>query len=425
MPFYERSKLENGLTVVTEQVPNVRSVALGFWIGVGSRHESDAENGMSHFMEHMLFKGTTTRSAKDISETFESLGAELNAYTTKEFTCFFTRLLDEHLETGVEVLADMLQNPLFNPEHIEFERQVVLEEIAMYEDTPDERIHDLFTAALWPQHPLGRQVLGSTATVETFNPERSNKFFGNHYFPGNIVVAAAGNATHQEVIDLLKEHYRQFATGKTVVNDRRIIPESKLALFYKQTEQVHICYGTAALNARHPDRFALSVLENIIGGGMSSRLFQKIREEKGLAYAVFSYHSLYRETGNLAVYAGTRRANLNEVLKIIEEELQSIVEKGVTTEELDRSREHIKGQLVLGLESTRNRMTRLGKSELTQGEILSIDELVDKVMLVNQDDIKRLAAEILAPERMVLTVIGPVDLDEIKFNAANREVVKA
>lgn len=423
MPFYEKSKLENGLTLVTESVPNVRSVTIGFWVGVGSRHETDIDNGMSHFMEHMLFKGTATRSAKDISETFESLGAELNAFTTKEFTCFYTRLIDEHLDIGVEVLADMLQNPLFKSDHIDFERKVVLEEIAMYEDTPDEQIHDLFTSALWPHHPLGKQVLGTKDTVGGFKQQQLRQFFNSHYFPGNIVVAAAGHSTHQEIIDLIKKYFVSGTRGETMSNDSVATPSSKLSLFDKQTEQVHICYGAAALNARHPDRFALSVMDNIIGGGMSSRLFQKIREEKGLAYAVFSYHSLYRETGSFAVYAGTRKANLNDVLKIIEDELAAIAANGVTDEELNRSREHIKGQLVLGLESTRNRMTRLGKSELTHGEILSIDELVEKVAAVTRDDIKRLAAEIFVPERMVLTIIGPVKAEEIKFSGKINEVV--
>jgi len=425
MTFYEKSILSNGLTVVTEHVPNVRSVAIGFWVGVGSRHESLMEGGMSHFMEHMLFKGTKTRSAKDISETFETLGAELNAFTSKEFTCFYSRLIDEHLDIGIEVLADMMQNPKFDKSHMDSEKQVVLEEIAMYEDTPDEQIHDIFTATLWPEHPLGKSVLGSNESVSGFDPKKAKTFFDEYYYPENIVVAAAGNVKHQDVLDLLNKFYVKDADGEMDMKDIAAKTSSSVKIINKKTEQVHICLGTAALDARHPDRFAMSVMENVIGGGMSSRLFQKVREEKGLAYAVFSYHSLFQETGNLAVYAGTRVNNMNEVLKIIFDELYSIADKGITKAELNRSREHIKGQLALGLESTRNRMTRLGKSELIHGEILSVDELVEKVSAVDLEGIKRLAASIFDPEKMVLTVIGPITDDDLDKDMIDKEIKEA
>lgn len=401
--------------IVTEAIPDVRSVTLGFWVGVGSRNETEEDNGMSHFIEHLLFKGTDSRSAKDISETFDALGAELNAFTTKEFTCFYTRLLDEHLPVGVEVLSDMLQNPLFKSEHVEFEREVVLEEIAMYEDTPDERVHDLFTAALWPQHPLGKQVLGTTDTVGGFDDHLTRGFFSLNYSPDNMVVAAAGHLEHDNVVDLVQRFFTKKPTGRPPHHDLTVEIEAKTEIFSKPTEQVHMCYGTAALDARHDDRFALSILENILGGGMSSRLFQKIREERGLAYAVYSYHSLFRETGNVAIYVGTRPANVNEVLSIIRAELAAIVDAGVTEDELNRAREHLKGHLVLGLESTRNRMTRLGRSELTHGQILSIDELVEKVSKVTTPDVRRLAGEIFTADRMVLTIIGPVAQEEIAF----------
>ncbi len=414
MSFYDISKLDSGLTIVTERVPNIRSVAIGFWVSVGSRFEDEANNGMSHFIEHMLFKGTHTRSAQDICQTFEILGAELNAFTTKEFTCFYARLIDEHLETGVEVLADMLQDPLFKSEHIDFERQVVLEEIAMYEDTPDELIHDLFTANLWPQHPLGKQVLGHKATVKKFNPAQIKKYFKTHYYPGNIIIAAAGNINHKDVVDLVNKYYKLSAAGEKIENTQPAQLVSKLAIVNKSTEQVHICLGTITLNANHPDRFALAILENIIGGGMSSRLFQKVREAKGLAYSIFSYHSLYQETGNIAIYAGTRESNLNKVLNIIADELINIVDKGVTEEEFNRSREHLKGRLVLGLESARNRMTRLGKSALIHEDIISVNELIAKIMAVSRDDVNKLAKKILRMDKMVLTIIGPVKPKDIK-----------
>jgi len=389
-------------------------VAIGFWVSVGSRFEDKANNGMSHFIEHMLFKGTNTRSAQDICQTFEILGAELNAFTTKEFTCFYARLIDEHLETGVEVLADMLQYPLLKPEHIDFERQVVLEEIAMYEDTPDEMIHDLFTANLWPRHPLGKQVLGHKSSVKNFTPEQIKTYFKTHYYPGNIIIAAAGNADHEHIVGLVKKHYKLDAAGEKIENNQSAEHISKLAILNKDTEQVHLCLGTVALNANHPDRFALAILENIIGGGMSSRLFQKVREAKGLAYSIFSYHSLYQETGNIAIYAGTREANLNKVLAIIAGELSDIVDNGVSVEEFNRSREHLKGRLVLGLESARNRMTRLGKSALIHEDILSANELIAKIMKVSRNDVDKLAAKILRFDKLVLTIIGPVKPEEIK-----------
>ncbi len=422
MTFYEKSILNSGLTVVTESIPDVRSVAIGFWVGVGSRHESRTEGGMSHFMEHMLFKGTKTRSAREISETFETLGAELNAFTSKEFTCFYSRLIDEHLDIGMEVLADMIQNPKFDKSHLDSEKKVVLEEIAMYEDTPDEQIHDIFTATLWPEHPLGKSVLGSNESVRGFDPKKARDFFDEYYYPENIVVAAAGNVSHGEVLDLIKKFYVKDAEGEMDRKDIAAKTSASIKVINKQTEQVHICLGTAALDARHPDRFALSVMENVLGGGMSSRLFQKVREEKGLAYAIFSYHSLFQETGNLAVYAGTRVDNMNEVLKIILDELHSIAEKGITDAELNRSREHIKGQLALGLESTRNRMTRLGKSELIHGEILSVDDLVEKVMEVDLDVIQRLAESIFDSKKLVLTVIGPITEDDLDIDMIRKEI---
>ncbi len=408
MTFYQKTTLNNGATIVTERVPDVRSVALGFWIRVGSRDENGAENGMSHFIEHLLFKGTKTRSAKDISETFDTLGAELNAFTTKEFTCYYTRLLDDHLPIGVEVLADMLQNSLYKEEHLDFERQVVLEEIAMYEDTPDELIHDLFTMALWQGHPLGQQVLGTRETVGAFNRAGTIAFFRRYYTPGNMVIAAAGNLDHDNVVALIEKYYQPAPGSGAKPTTRGPAVKGSINVVNKATEQVHICYGTEALDSKHPDRFILSVLENILGGGMSSRLFQKIREERGLAYAVYSYHSLYQDSGNLAIYVGTRPANVNEVLSVIKSEMAAIKEAGVSTEELDRAREHLKGQLVLGLESTRNRMTRLGRSELTQGEILSVDELVERVDSVTKEQVRDVAARLFDNDRMVLTIIGPI-----------------
>lgn len=418
MTFYRKTTLDNGAIIVTERVPAVRSVTVGFWVGVGSRDEAADENGMSHFIEHLLFKGTKSRSAKDISETFDTLGAELNAFTTKEFTCYYTRLLDDHLPIGIEVMTDMLQNSSFKQEHIDFERQVVLEEIAMYEDTPDEQIHDMFTSALWQDHPLGRQVIGTGDTVRGFDQAKTTGFFKSHYTPGHTVIAAAGNLDHDSFVELIKKFYDPPVASRPEKIETKPSVNSALRIARKKTEQVHLCYGTEALNARHPDRFALSVLENILGGGMSSRLFQRVREERGLAYSVYSYHSLYKDSGSLAVYVGTRPANVNEVLSIIDDEMEKLKREGIDDDEFARAREHLKGQLVLGLESTRNRMTRLGRSELTHGEILSVDELVDRVNEVTKEQIKELANKLFVKERMVLTIIGPIKEKDLTFGLA-------
>ncbi len=414
MKSYKKTTLENGTVIVTESIPDVRSVALGFWIGVGSRNESAEENGVSHFIEHLLFKGTTNRSAKDISETFDTLGAEFNAFTSKEFTCYYARMLDEHLPIGVEVLSDILLNSLLDEGHINSERQVVLEEIAMYEDTPDELIHDLFTSELWANHPLGQQVLGTRDTVGAFNRDKIVEYWRRNYGPGNIVIAAAGNLEHEAFVALIEEHYRPRAAAKVTPFPKEPEITAGLKIFERQTEQAHICYGTAGLDSRHDDRFILSILDNILGGSMSSRLFQKVREERGLAYSIYSYHSLYLDSGNFVIYAGTRPANVNEVLAIVHGEIESIKVDGVADDELARAKDHLKGQMVLGLESTRNRMIRLGKSELTHGEILSIDELVRRVSAVTAEEVRNLARRLLVKERLILTMIGPLkesDLD--------------
>lgn len=409
MTVYKKTGLANGTVIVTETVPDVRSISIGFWIGVGSRNEMPDESGISHFIEHLLFKGTEKRTAKDISETFDGLGAEFNAFTSKEFTCYYTRILDEHLPIGVEVLADILQNSLFSAEHIAAEKKVVLEEIAMYEDTPDELIHDLFTARLWQNHPLGQKILGTRDTVGSFTREKIVDYWGRHYGPGNIVIAAAGHLEHEKLVGLVEEHYKPKKTA--AITSRALEPAvgSEIKVYPRQTEQVHMCYGTAALNARHEDRFTLSVLENILGGNMSSRLFQKVREEKGLAYSIYSYHSLFLDSGDLVIYAGTRPDNINEVLSIIKNEIGLIKNKGVTTKELERAKDNLKGQMVLSLENTRNRMIRLGKSELTHGEMLSIDELVAKVSAVTGDQVRELAVEVFDEDRMILTMIGPIE----------------
>jgi predicted Zn-dependent peptidase len=412
--FYRKTVLDNGITVITEPMDSVRSITLGIWFAVGSRDESAPEAGMSHFMEHMMFKGTPTRSARSISEEFDRIGAELNAFTSKEYTAYYSRFVDDHLHRAFEVLADMVVNSNLDDPSCTSEREVVIEEIARMEDSPDDQIHELFSNALWPTHPIGLPILGSRDTVGGFDNAQSVAFRSRHYLTGNAVVAAAGNVDHDELVSLAETKLSELSAGP---RSTRPVAQaagcSRLTVLPKETEQAHICYGVATMNAHHPDRFALSLLDGVLGGGMASRLFQEIREKRGLAYAVYSYSALYQDTGEFAVYAGTRPSNAEEVVELIRTELDRVANEGVTPDELDRVRQAATGHLVLGMESTRNRMQRLGKNEVTGGEILSADEIMERFNAVTMDDIRRVSAEVLSAEK-ALAVIGPFTAEKLE-----------
>ena len=411
--FFKKTILPSGLRVMTEHMPQVRSVALGYWLGVGSRDEDDDVGGMSHFIEHLLFKGTKNRSSREISEAFDTLGAEFNAFTAKEYTCYYTRLIDQHVETGIEILSDMIQNPLFATDDIQSERKVVLEEINLHEDSPDERIHDLFMEALWPTHALGKPILGHAETVDSFTAEDVLGYYRQEYIPKNMILAVAGNVDHDMIVEFAQKHFT--SSGGDRVGRKHIAPhvEKKLDVYTKKTEQAHICLGTEAIPANDNRRYTLSILDNILGGGMSSRLFQEIREKRGLAYSTYSYHSLYAETGMVAAYAGTAPDNTEQVIKLVQEQIEGLANGSATDEEIYRAKESIKGHLVLGLESTGRRMTRLGKLEITDSEILSLDALVEKIDAVTRAGVTELAQELFKPEKMVLTVIGPFELEKL------------
>jgi predicted Zn-dependent peptidase len=412
--FYRKTVLDNGITVISEPMDSVRSITLGIWFAVGSRDESAPEAGMSHFMEHMMFKGTPTRSARSISEEFDRFGAELNAFTSKEYTAYYSRFVDEHLHRAFEVLADMVVNSNLDDPSCSSEREVVIEEIARMEDSPDDQIHELFSHALWPTHPIGLPILGSRDTVGGFDNAQSVAFHARHYLTGNAVVAAAGNVDHDELVALAETKLAELSAGP---RSTRPVAQaagcSRLTVLPKETEQAHICFGVATMNAHHPDRFALSLLDGVLGGGMASRLFQEIREKRGLAYAVYSYSALYQDTGEFAVYAGTRPSNAEEVVELIRTELDRVANEGVTPDELDRVRQAATGHLVLGMESTRNRMQRLGKNEVTGGEILSADEIMDRFNAVTMDDVRRVSAEVLSAEK-ALAVIGPFTAEKLE-----------
>src|SRR5437764_5747549 len=393
-------------------MPDVRSVALGFWVDVGSRDEAQELAGVSHFLEHLLFKGTEERSARQIAESVESVAGEMNAFTTKEYTAFYTRLLDEDVDLGRDILCDILTRPAFRVDEVESERQVILEEILMHEDEPSELVHDLFTEALFPGHPLGREVLGSADTISGLSRDTIAGHFGTHYRPPNLVLAAAGNLHHDDIAAGIERRMSPVPGQRPVREGLELAPPRPQIVSTRQTEQANIVVGMRALSRGDDDRFALSVLNQVLGGGMSSRLFQEIREERGLVYAVYSYRSAYLESGALAVYAGTAPSRTPEVLQLIGDALDRLLQDGVTDHELALAKGHLKGSLALALEDSGGRMNRIGRSELVHGEVLSISELVERTEAVGHEDVRRVAERVLGNERVV-ALVGPFEEDAV------------
>ena len=402
------SSLGNGIRLVTERMPDVRSVALGFWVDVGSRDESPERAGVSHFLEHLLFKGTEQRSARQIAEAVEAVGGEMNAFTTKEYTAFYTRLLDDDLDLGLDILCDIITAPAFRPDEVESERQVILEEILMHEDEPSELVHDLFIEALFPDHPIGREVLGTAETISALSRDAISGHFLTHYRPPNLVLAGAGNLHHDELAAGLERRMSP-VPGQRPARDGFAFGTSRPQIVStRPTEQSNVVVGMRALSRGDDDRFALSALNQVLGGGMSSRLFQEIREHRGLVYAVYSYRSAYLESGALAVYAGTAPSRTAEVLQLIGEELERLLQDGVTDYELALAKGHLKGSLALALEDSGSRMNRIGRSELVHGEVLSVSELVERTDAVTRADVQRVAERVLGNERVV-ALVGPFE----------------
>jgi predicted Zn-dependent peptidase len=407
----ERTDLDSGIRILSERMPGVRSATLGAWVGAGSRDERPELSGATHFLEHLLFKGTQARSARDIAEAFDAVGGDVNAFTTKEFTCFYARTLDADVPMAVEILADMLRNSLLKEEDVAAERQVVLEEIAMHEDAPDDIVHDLFAETIWPDHPLGRRVQGRSETVAAMSRDDLEAYWREHYVPGNLVIAAAGSLEHEALVEWVAKAFRDAPVGP------RRPPRSgeegpafhaRLTVVERPIEQVHLAYGTAGVARNDPRRWAFGVLNAVVGGGMSSRLFQEIRERRGLVYSVYSSHSSFAETGLFSVYAATGPERVGEVLRLVRDELDRVLDGGITGEELARGKGHLRGSLVLGLEDTSGRMSRLGKGELCHGEILSPDEVVARIDAVTLEDVARVARETIGSHPWSLALVGPV-----------------
>ncbi len=407
---------DGGLRVISEPIAGVRSVALGIWVGVGSRYETDAEAGIAHFIEHLLFKGTPTYSARAIAELFDGLGGEVNAATGRDYTVFYTRVLDEHLERAAPVLADMLQHPGFY--ELDQEREVVLEEIAMYEDDPQDKVHDMVGSAVFPDQPLGRPVIGTSQVISSVEHDDLSGYFGAHYTVPNMVVAAAGNVRHDDLVALCESILGDVPSGEELAFAPARPGPAVLMAHEKPTEQVHLAFGASGLRREDPRRHAQSVLDTVLGGAMSSRLFQEIREKRGLAYSVGSYTVGYAETGQLGLYLGTRNENVGTACEIIATELDRLAQEPLSDQELGRTKEHLKGRMVLSLESAITRMNRIGRATVTGTELMSVDELIERVDAVTADDVQGLAQEFWRPERFSLAAIGP-DLRAIR-SAAER-----
>ncbi|HYJ61276.1 MAG TPA: pitrilysin family protein [Actinomycetota bacterium] len=409
-----RTEFSSGLRVVTERIPGVRSVSVGFWVLAGSRDERPTISGHCHFLEHLLFKGTGTRSALDIAQAFDAVGGDINAFTAKEYTCFYARVLDRDLEMAVDHLADMFANATIEADDLTAEAQVILEEIHMHEDSPEDVVHDVFTQALWPGHPLGRPILGTEERIAAATRASVRSFYRRHYLPGNLVVAVAGNVRHEDVVRMLRDRMetgRALRPGaRAAWNLRRATrpprPDGGVAVRRKKTEQAHVVIGTNGVPRTDPDRFAFWIVNTALGGGMSSRLFQEIREKRGLAYTAYSYHAQYTEAGLFGAYAGTTPARADEVVALIRRELEDVRDGGLTREEFERAKGHVRGATVLSLEDPGGRMSRLGKSEIALGEILTVDETLRRLRAVTFDDARRVAERVLS-QPMTLTVLGP------------------
>jgi predicted Zn-dependent peptidase len=414
---YVLSELDAGERVISERVESVRSVSVGFWIGAGSRDEAPDNAGVSHFIEHLLFKGTRGYSAQEIAEIFDGLGGELNAATSREHTVVYARVPDHHVETALELMTDMVFAPTFA--ELDQEREVVLEEIAMYEDTPQELVHDLFSEAVFADHPLGRPVIGTRDVISSVARDDIAAYHGDQYVGRNIVIASAGNLGHDELLELLQriEQKRSRVAGNGRPPRPPLVSEPPPGVRFqrKDTEQYHVCVGAPGISRSDRRRFAASLLDAILGGSASSRLFQEIREKRGMAYAVYTFMSQYSDTGLLGVYVGTREENLDECFAITAEQLGDIASGNVRADELARAKENLKGRLMLSMESTSNRMSRLGKSVVTDTELLTFERLIAEIDAVTADAVSELAALLLAPERLSASGIGP---SEERFRAA-------
>ena len=413
----KKDVLPNGIRILTETVPHVESVSVGIWVASGAYDESASHGGISHFIEHMLFKGTETRTARQIADEFDFIGGQLNAFTEKEYTCYFARVLAEHLPHAMDVLADMFLNSVLDPQEIGLEKNVVLEEIKRHEDTPDDLVHDLFAETVWNGHPLGNPILGDRQSIEKLTRDDMVEFIRTKYMPDGVVVAAAGNLVHEELVDKIASLFGGMKGAKTGFSRTAPVFSGGSVLADKSTEQVHFCIGTPGFSHLDLEKYTLVIIDATLGGGMSSRLFQEIREKRGLVYAIGSYSASYREGGLFAVYGGTSLRNIEEVLHLIRSEFANVLNSNITAEELTRAKNQIRGALVLGQESMSNRMIRMAKSELYFSRPVPLEEVIASVLKVTHDDIAQVASRIFGESTFAVVAVGPFKDQKVVISA--------
>lgn len=404
-----KTVLPNGVRLVSQPMPHTRSVAMGVWVNVGARDEADAESGLSHLIEHMIFKGTRRRNAFQIAKEFDAIGGHTNAFTTMETTCYHAKVLDSQVETMVDILADIFFNSVFDPAELDRERPVILQEIGMVEDSPDEYIHHLTGRNFWGDHPLGRSILGTRETLSGFGPEDIRRFFRRLYQPERIVVAAAGNLPHERFVELVGPAFAAARPGNGFPDRRPPAGRRLVSVHARDLEQVHICLATAGLSVTDPRRYALSLLNTLLGGNMSSRLFQEIREKRGLAYAVYSFVAAHVDTGMFGVYAAVAPDQVLETVALIASELHRAAREPVDPVELKNAIEYTRGNLLLATESADNQMVRAAQNEIHFGREIPLESVIDAIAAVTPEEVLELAGELFRPERMVLSLLGPVD----------------
>ena len=408
-PNVQRETLPNGLRLVTEAMPHVRSVSIGVWLTRGSRHEPLDHAGIAHFVEHMLFKGTPTRSAEDIAQQVDSIGGQLDAFTSKEYAGYYVKVLDEHLPLAIDILSDLVSNPLFAADDIEREQKVVLEEIKMVDDTPDDLVHEIFAEGYWNGHPLGRPILGRRETVAALSQSTLQRYFRDTYVASHFVVVAVGNLEHDAVKRLVEEKFSSTPSTGLVVVDELPDVTAAVQIREKDLEQSHVCLGTIGLPQNHPDRFAAYALNTVLGGSMSSRLFQNVREKRGLAYSVFSSLSAYQDVGSLGIYAGCGNEAVSELVDVVVNEIRRLTHEPVPADELRRAKDHLKGSLMLNLESTSSRMSHHARQEIYRDRADSLDEMLAQIESVSIDDVQRLATTFFSGRDLAVTVLGAVN----------------
>ncbi|MDI6704088.1 MAG: pitrilysin family protein [bacterium] len=412
--MYHKHVFENGITLIVDEMSHVRSVSIGIWVKVGTKHEDSSENGISHFIEHMMFKGTRSKSAQQIAETIDGVGGQLGAFTSREHTCYYAKVSNEHVTTAISLLSDIFLNSLFDSEEVEKEKRVVLEEIKMVEDDPQELIHDLFTQTIWGSSSLGQPILGKASVINSLDSDRLIDFWHTHYTPDRIVISVAGNVDYNLILKEIGSFFN--SSNGTPWGQKMDLPEVKRNLSFKKRdlEQIHLCLGVPGLPYTDKDRYALLILNTILGGGMSSRLFQEIREKRGLAYAVYSYQASYKDAGLFVVYMGTSPKNLQESTDIIFSQFFDLKNNGITDVELGKAKEQLKGNLILHSEDTYDRMTRLARHELYFKRFFTLDETLHMIDEVNLSQVKEVARSLFQSEYLNLVLIGNVKEEDVK-----------